>query len=632
METITQTDFMIGCNYWGSKHGTEMWRSFDADSIDRDFQALSKNGCDTLRIFPLWRDFQPVISTNEFPPKPSEYRMDDGSPDGAPLPNIYGLDPVMVEEMATVCQLAQKHGLSLIISMITGQMSGRYYTAPVLAGKNPIADPEALRWEYRFAKGLVHYLKEQKAIRAWELGNECSLMGHADNRHEAYVWTATIVSAIRSEDTLRPIFSGNHMLSTETNKTWTIADQAELTDMMTPHPYPADRSFGSDVLPVNAYRSLMLPTAKLVLYASIAGKPAMIEEQGTFNNIYANREIAGFTAQVNLESCWAHGGQGHLWWCAHEQKNLEFAPYCLSMRELGWLDENLEPKPVARATKAFGERLKAVDAACITERRIDAVCVLTQDQDHWQVGSMSFLLGKQASMEIGYVHHESPLPQATVYLLPSVTGWTTMYKRTYHEILRRVREDGAVLYLSWDGGALELFEEVFALRSLGMYRGKGTESFHLLQSGETLSYECQAGGLYLETNGAEVLAENGEGYPVFTRTKYGKGQVFFLSFGLEQMLWHIPDAFEDDGCAYAKLYRMLLEASNARTVIRSANPMIGVTRGLINGAEHAAVINYSTRPQDTKLTVDGDITTAAVIGRLEETLAGGDFMLLRLDR
>ena len=53
-------DFMIGCNYWDSKHGTDMWRYFDADVIRDDVSSLAKNGVKYMRVFPIWRDFQPV--------------------------------------------------------------------------------------------------------------------------------------------------------------------------------------------------------------------------------------------------------------------------------------------------------------------------------------------------------------------------------------------------------------------------------------------------------------------------------------------------------------------------------------------------------------------------------------------
>ena len=29
-------DFLIGCNYWASNAGTEMWRNFEPDIIDKE--------------------------------------------------------------------------------------------------------------------------------------------------------------------------------------------------------------------------------------------------------------------------------------------------------------------------------------------------------------------------------------------------------------------------------------------------------------------------------------------------------------------------------------------------------------------------------------------------------------------
>ena len=53
-------EFMLGCNYWDSEHGTDMWLCFDADVIEKDVKALSENGVKYMRVFPNWRDFQPI--------------------------------------------------------------------------------------------------------------------------------------------------------------------------------------------------------------------------------------------------------------------------------------------------------------------------------------------------------------------------------------------------------------------------------------------------------------------------------------------------------------------------------------------------------------------------------------------
>ena len=51
---------MLGANYWGKTWGTEMWLHYDGDEIRREFKQLSECGVKFLRVFPNWRDFQPV--------------------------------------------------------------------------------------------------------------------------------------------------------------------------------------------------------------------------------------------------------------------------------------------------------------------------------------------------------------------------------------------------------------------------------------------------------------------------------------------------------------------------------------------------------------------------------------------
>jgi len=52
--------FMLGCNFWDSKNGTDMWRKFDPELIESDIKALADTGVRFIRCFPNWRDFQPV--------------------------------------------------------------------------------------------------------------------------------------------------------------------------------------------------------------------------------------------------------------------------------------------------------------------------------------------------------------------------------------------------------------------------------------------------------------------------------------------------------------------------------------------------------------------------------------------
>lgn len=624
--------FMIGCNYWASNAGTEMWKQFDPAVIDADFAALKENGADTLRIFPNWRDFQPVTALAGYQGASVEYRVEDGTPDGGFLADPAGLSPVMVERMRAVCRMAEKHGLSLVLSLVTGWMSGRMFMPDALKGKNLITDPEALRFEHRFVSEMVRQLKGERAIVAWDLGNECNCMGAVSSSHEAYLWTMTIALSIRAQDAQRPIFSGMHSLSVAGEGHWTMADQGELTDVLTPHPYPGSPTIGAHVTPTDSYRTMGLPTAQMELYAAIGGKPAMIEEQGMLDEIFSSHETAALATRVNLASAWANGGLGHLWWCAYDQKNLDFFPYSMSMRELGWLDEKRRPKAVARESARFAKKLAALGSAPLTDRRIDACCVLTNGQAVWPVAAMTYLLGKQAGMQVTFAHQSRPIPAAPVYLLPSVKGWTPLKKETYYELLRRVHDEGATLYVSFDGGCLENFEGVFGLRSQGQYKPTASaQAIFSFPEGER-RLNCRAASLALHVSPlhAEILGRSEADAPVFTRAAYGRGQVFFLNFGLEASLWEQPEALEG-GSPFAAIYRRVLAASPAEQAVRTENPLVGVTVFRREQARFAVAVNYSNAAQPVRIALAQGMRLEPVLAEDSlDTLPAGEFAVYRI--
>src|SRR5258708_5735335 len=261
--------FQLGCNYWASHAGTAMWSNFDAPTVDRDFAQLREIGITWVRLFPLWPDFQPIqlLTANEG--EPIEHRWGE-----EPLPYTdageAGVSETMMHHFKTVSDLAEKHGLKLIVGLITGWMSGRLFTPPAFVNLNVITDPTALMWQARFVRYFVRTLASHPAIAAWDLGNECNVMGKA-TRSQAWVWTHAVATTIRSVDPSRPVISGMHSLPAEARKPWSIRDQAELTDILTTHPYPVWTPH-CNYDPVTTMRPLLHATAVTLLYSGIAGK------------------------------------------------------------------------------------------------------------------------------------------------------------------------------------------------------------------------------------------------------------------------------------------------------------------------------------------------------------------------
>lgn len=87
--------FFTGCNYWAFHAGTEMWRNWNAEEVEADFACLEASNNRVVRLFPLWRDFQPIRMHYSAENAEKEKRIGD-----EPLPftevGRAGIDPVMV--------------------------------------------------------------------------------------------------------------------------------------------------------------------------------------------------------------------------------------------------------------------------------------------------------------------------------------------------------------------------------------------------------------------------------------------------------------------------------------------------------------------------------------------------------
>lgn len=584
-------NFMIGCNFWDSKSGTDMWKNFDEDSLRHDLTALSENGIRYIRCFPNWRDFQPVVTLRAWAGNFKEYRLvGDKYPE-----NEYYIDPVMIERFRTFANIANDVGIKLIVSILTGWMSGRLFCPPALDSKNLITDPEALMFEEKYVRGFVKYTKDIENIVMWDLGNECNCLGHVGSQAQTYLWTVTIRNAILASDTSRKISSGMHSLNFEEGQTWSINDQALLCDMLTPHPYPSP-TVGGDIDPADRLRTTMIPTAQCEYYRGLSKREVMIQEEGTFSDMLINREGAAAFLRVNVCSSYANGFKGYLWWCSHEHLHLKNPPYTWSMieRELGILDADHEPKPVAREMKKLGNIIDTLPE--LSERITDSVIVLSRDQNQETLAFSSFILAKRAGLTptIASCYHD--IPEAPFYILPSVMGWASLYKEAYDTLLERAA-NGATLLITVGSGLLCEFEKVTGLRSFGMSQG-GNEVMSLDGKDYPFGYSKK---FKLESMGAEVLATDRTGNVVFSRNKFGKGQVLLLAFPLETMMWSRVGAYEKNMPDYSVIYAKAAKDVLSKKPIRCKNNDVCLTLHEDGENYHVVAVNYMNETADANI-------------------------------
>ncbi len=554
---------LIGCNYWASNAGCNMWHLWDEAAVRKDLARLAKDGMNCLRVFPVWSDFQPVVPIYGGGGVICEYRMADGT-----LPqNPWYLDEDMLRRFEILCDAAEENGMKLIVGLLTGWMSGRLYVPALLNGINLRTDPRALLWEQRFIEGFVARTKHHPAIAAWDHGNECNCMWQTATRDEAAAWTAAMTNAIRAADPTRPVISGIHDLSLES--VWHIDDQAACSDMLVTHPYPfwvrhADRH------PMLSVKTLVHAAAQTAFYADLAEKPCLVEEIGTMGPMVCSDETAAAFLRINMWHTHIFNRPGFLWWTAFDQP-FDEPPYALyaAERELGLYTADGRPKAFMKEMAAMIERLKNLPPPI--DRKIDAVCVLPRNVDSWKIAFATYMLAVQAGVSIRFADCLKPLPQAAAYILPAVSGSNPYPKRTHDELKQRVR-DGAKLYLSLCGGILSEFEELTGLC--------------IEDSGSAFTCCFDVNGVAVEGYGERRLiyrdTPNG-----LHRHRYGKGVVYTLDFSPEQ---HLFDA-DPENSPYYHIYREIFREEIAAYPIQCDDPSVGVVWHPADNSCH--LINYS---------------------------------------
>jgi hypothetical protein len=640
--------FSLGCNYWASHAGTSMWRDWRPAQVRADLARLAEHGVRLLRVFPLWPDFQPLRRIYGAGATPGEMRFGD-QPLDLGAEGRDGVSREMLARFRTLCDFASEFDQRLVVGLVTGWMSGRLFMPPGLEGRDPITDPLCLRWQMRFVRRFVTDLRDHPAIDCWDLGNECNCMGSAPDADAAYLWTASIAQSIRSADPARPIVSGMHSLSSEIGRTppdvrgrsnpWFIEDQAELTDVLTTHPYPYwCRHTGDDA--ITDLRVTLHATAETRFYGDLGGRPAFAEEIGTMGPMISSDRIAADFARVNLCSLWANDCRGFLWWCAHDQTALTHPPYERNNveLELGLLRVDGTPKPVLEEIARFDAFLRGLPFTHLPSRLIDAVCILTHEQDTWPVAYGAQVLAKQAGLEIEFRHAAQPLPEAPVYLLPSLQGICGVPHSLWRELLRRC-EAGAALYVSLGDGVLPGFNEAAGVELITRSRAR-TPLFAELAGEKTRLPLLRAEDLRFEVRDAEVLASRADcASPVFWRRRVGRGWLYVYTAPLEKSLTLEAGAFAPEAPPYWRVYAEFARRHRHERWLPVDSPRVAATEHPLGDERVVVLVHHDPAPLTLDLAprrgarllraLRGDVATTAD-GLVRVRLAAHDACVLLL--
>ena len=611
-------EFLLGCNYWASNAGVDMWRNFSPEAIEKDLKTLSSHGVRYMRVFPLWRDFQPVKPNFGGSGSIRQFVMEDGSKPQNP----YFLDEKMLHRFSQFMDICDKYNIKLVVGIITGWMSGGLFVPSALYNKNIIEDHTAFYFEQLFIKGFVEKFKERETIYAWDLGNECNCSGNIQNSFSAASWTAMISNAIKAADPTRAVVSG--LQTTNLVDRWKLQDQGMFTDIPTTHPYPYWSTLGV-VDETLSFRTNLYATALTKMVADITGKPSFAEEIGTMGPMVCDDKNSADYLRYNLFSLWANGSIGAMWWCNSDQNLLKTFPYTEQMveQELGLMNDKGKPKPVLKEMQKFAEFLETTQID-LPKAQEQAVCLLTRGQDHVAVAYTTYVLAKSVGLNIKFCYAaEQEIPDAKLYLMPSATGQNPFSHETYEKIKEKVN-GGADLYISSGKIILEGFEKFVGIK---------VKDSCALEKAKTVILDREKFDLWFgvkrdyEATTAKVLASDEDGNPAITVNKYGKGRVFFVDAPIEANMAKKYDAFSGKNDLIYKA--VLKDHIDALPVSVDAKDVLCTIHSDAKGTYFVAT-NNSPEAKELKLNLKGNFEIEKVLYGEENTIKAFDACVLKL--
>ncbi len=558
-------EFLTGINYWPSSLGLHSWREFDENVVDKDFEFLSTFGINAIRVFPSWDVFQPIednacnssfnLRVNETPIERLEFSS--------------GLSNTAITNFKKLLDLAKKYELKVIVSLITGWMSGKKFMPSAIKHLNPITDARAVNFECKFIKDFISQTKDYKEIIAWELGNECNAMSLDSDEDLNELWLNAVSSTIRVADPTRPVYAGMHGLSASGK--WKLQTLGSLTDVQTTHPYPIFTPYCSkDEL--TSMRSTLHAAAESAYYSSIAKTPCLIEEAGALGPMIANDEKQADYLEKSYVSGFASGTTGFLWWCSFDQDAFDFAPYDVFTVEqnLGIAKKNREPKPQLLKMQEISNFIKEVDS--LPKPNVHATVILSNGVDEWKTAYGSYLLAVQSGFNVDFIYENQLLPDRDNYVLPCINSILGIPKLLLDDLTKKV-ENGANLLITYDGGMVGNFERLTGLSVLGR-----KEITNIKNDIET------SVDLLLDATTATVLERDLNGNILLSVNDVGKGKVYFLNAPLECAYTDKNSPEETDLYSY---YKRVIK-SEEKLIINDKK--VAVYK---YGNDKAILINYS---------------------------------------
>lgn len=590
---------IIGCVYVPSDTGFAMWSRGPRSTVERDLARIREVGFGAVRIFVVWRDFEP---------QPGRY------------------EPAAFGRLCEFVDCAAREGLLVVPAVLTLFMNGELLDLAWRGGRDLWSDPWMRRRAREFVAEVASCLRDATNVFAYDIGDE---LIHVDleacerlTREEAEEWQREMADAIRGAHPGAPVFLG-----------------CDASAVFGTHPFGVDNAAALDLLGVHAFPnfaplpldgvadplSSLLP-GFLVRYASAFGVP-LVDELGAYG---ASPELIAGQLRAAGASALAGGARGLFTWFWKDGVSAE-APYDRRPleRQGGLLDAFGNAKPgLGAARRLVGLAAPLADSAeepspvgmLVAEGRAKPGNYLTEEAATAARAAFgSYVILTQEKLPVEFVRE--PLAHTKLLICPGCDRLGSAELETIDGFLAR----GGHVWLS-------IFSALVPA-VLADLCGAAVEDFTIREdgrrsvsaAGQELGVDWSAGGRsgampVWAVHEATVAASFADGGPAVWSRPRGRGRVWMSQLPLELQPLSARTAGRE--ARWGMFYAAAAAAAGVEPVSVCAEPWLELRpREGADGARLLAV-NHSAAPLRAKVETGS--------AQLEVALAGKDFALLEL--
>ncbi|MGB8477634.1 MAG: DUF4038 domain-containing protein [Acidobacteriaceae bacterium] len=330
----------FGLNYVPRKNWWYIWENWDAQAISEDLRAISDLGMDHIRIQCLWPFFQPGINY---------------------------IEPVIVNRVLELLDLAAGVNLDVEITVLNGWMSGYAFlppwVAPLKSGGNIFTNEKIIEAEKLLFQSFADAVCKHERFMGFDLGNEIDVLqgttGNQATLSEADHWANAMFSELEQLAPEKFHVNGVDHLPWFADSGFSRHNLATAGSATVLHCY----AYFTGALKCYRYNEpgslhlleYMVELAKA--YHQDDGRQVWVEEVGTSSEWMPEEYIPEYATALlrNATSC--GGIWGFTWWCSHDIdpsiKGFQSLEYTL-----GVLDTKNRVKPIGRTLARLAEEMR----------------------------------------------------------------------------------------------------------------------------------------------------------------------------------------------------------------------------------------------------------------------------------